>query len=616
MTTSPRTYRAPRRTIAGLAAAVLVAGSALLGFSAVSSAEESPSGQDEKLVFTVGMTNQPDSFSPFLGIEVESFEMWALTYDYLVSISPEDLSPQPGLATEWESSDDGLTWTFAIREGVAWSDGEPLTAGDIAFTYNRIIDGGPESVTWDPWLRSVEQVTAPDDTTVILELSQPNAAFPMIPVPIVPEHVWSELSEEDVESYSNEPPNVVGSGPFRLVEGTAGGSTVRFEKNPDYWRGTPAIDELVFRVFNAADPAVQALRKGEIDFVSGISPTLVNALEGVEGITASNSDYPGFDQIAFNAGSVDLESGEPIGDPNPAVLDPDFRYALGFAIDREAIRDLVYEGAGEVGSSIIPPFYPRFHWEPPEDVAFTFDLERAGELLDEAGYTVGADGKRTLPDGEALGTLRLMARGDSETSVKVLQYFQEWLTEIGIDARVESVESSQLSNVILDGEFDVFEWGWYVDPDPGSMLSYLTCDQREGWSDTWYCNDEYDDLYERQQAALDEDERAEMIDRMQEIVYLDAPYLVTVYNTTGEAWRSDRWEGFVPMPDPGGMNIFTLDVHNYFDIRPVGDSAGGDGGGLSGAAIGGIVVGGAAVLGLASALLFRRRDRSTAEDRA
>lgn len=615
MTTSPRRPRRFRRAAVTLATSALLAGSTLPGVAAASAADESPS-PDEKLVFTVGMTNQPDSFNPFLGIEVESYEMWALTYDYLVSVSPEDLSPQPGLATEWESSEDGLTWTFDIREGVTWSDGEPLTAADIAFTYNRIIDGGPEAATWDPWLRSVETVTAPDDTTLVLELSEPNAAFPMIPVPVVPEHVWSELSEKQVKSFSNEPPDVVGSGPFRLVEGSAGGSTIRFEKNPDYWRGTPAIDELVFRVFNAADPAVQALRKGEIDFVSGISPTQVNALEGVEGITATNSAYPGFDEIAFNAGSVDLESGEPIGDPNPAVLDPKFRYALGFAIDREAIRDRVYEGAGEVGSSIIPPFYPRFHWEPPEDVAFSFDLERAGQLLDEAGYTVGPDGKRTLPNGEPIGTLRLIARADSETSVKVMQYFQEWLAEIGIDAEVESMESSRLTNVILDGEFDVFEWGWYVDPDPGSMLSYLTCDQREAWSDTWYCDEEYDDLYDQQQSALDEDERAAMIDRMQEIVYLDAPYLVTVYNTMGEAWRSDRWEGFVPMPDPGGMNTFTLDVHNYIDIRPVSDEvAGGDDGGLGGAAIGGIVVGGVAVAGLAGALLMRRRDRATAEER-
>ncbi|HSE08820.1 MAG TPA: ABC transporter substrate-binding protein [Nocardioidaceae bacterium] len=603
-----------RRRLALLTAATLVAAPGLIG--AAANAEESPSPGDEKLTFTVGMTNQPDSFNPFLGIEIESYEMWALTYDYLVSVSPQDLSPQPALATDWESSEDGLTWTFDIREGVMWSDGEPLTAADIAFTYNRIIDGGPEAGTWEAWLRSAEKVTAPDDTTLVIEMSKPNAAFPMIPVPIVPQHVWSELSEKEVKSYGNEPPNVVGSGPFRLVEGSAGGSTIRFEKNPDYWRGTPNVDEVVFRVFKAADPAVQALKKGEIDFVSGITPTQVNALEGEDGITASNSDYPGFDEIAFNAGAVNLETGKPIGDANPAVLDPKFRFALGFAIDREAIRDRVYEGAGEIGSTIIPPFYPRFHWEPPEEDAFTFDLERAGQLLDEAGYTVGSDGLRTLPDGKPIGTLRLIGRSDSETSLDVLQYFQEWLGELGIDAEVQSMESSKLTNVILDGEFDVFEWGWYVDPDPGSMLSYLTCGQREAWSDTWYCNEEYDQLYDQQQAETDEDARAELIDRMQEIAYYDAPYLLTVYNTTGEAWRSDRWEGFVPMPDPGGMRVFTLDVHNYIDVRPVSEeTAGGDEGGLSGAVVGGLVVGGIAVAGVIGALAFRRRDRATAEDR-
>ena len=106
--------------------------------------------------FTVGILNEVDSFNPFLGIEAESYEMWALTYDYMITYSMEDMSPEPGLAESWETSDDGLTWTFDIREGVMWSDGEPLTAADIAFTYSRIIDGGPEASTWGSYLTSVD----------------------------------------------------------------------------------------------------------------------------------------------------------------------------------------------------------------------------------------------------------------------------------------------------------------------------------------------------------------------------------------------------------------------------------------------------------------------------
>ena len=317
--------------------------------------------------FTVALGNEVDSFNPFLGIEAESFEMWALTYDYLIGYSMTDMSPQPALATEWETSDDGLTWTFTVRDDVTWSDGEPLTAKDVAYTFNRVLDGGPEAATWSSYLVGVESVEAPDDTTVVLTSKKPNAVLPLLPIPIVPEHIWKNVSEKAVKSYGNEPKDgepVVGSGPFRFVEGTAGGSTYRFEANPDYWKGAPHIDEVVFRVYKSEDPMVQALIKGEVDFVEGISALQVDSLQGKEGIIAQNGDSPGFEEIAFNTGSIDIDTGEPIGDPNPAVLDPKFRFALNFAIDREQIIRTVYQGAGQPGATIIPPAYSSYQWVP------------------------------------------------------------------------------------------------------------------------------------------------------------------------------------------------------------------------------------------------------------
>ncbi len=611
MNTSTRRGWPLRRVLAALTAGVFTLG---IAWPAIAAASGSPSPADEKVVFTVGLGNEVDSLSPFLGIEASSFEMWALMYDYMITYKSEDMSPQPGLAESWDTSDDGLTWTFHIREGVTWSDGEPLTAADIAFTYNRILDGGPESATWGSYLASVETITAPDDTTVLLELSEPNAVLPLLPMPIVPEHVWSKLSEKQVKSYANEPPDVVGSGPFRIIEGTAGGSTLRFEANEDYWGGAPNIDEVVFRVFKATDPMIQALKKGEIDFAEDITGNQVKTLDGEPGITSIMGDSPGFDEIAFNTGSVDLETGEPMGDPNPAVLDPKFRYALGFALDRDAIKERVYQDAGIPGSTIVPPAYPTYHWEPGEDVAFTFDLDRAGQLLDEAGYEEGADGNRTMPDGTPIKELRLMARSDSDTSPDVMQFFQEWLAELGIPAKVEALESSKLTNVILDGEFDAFEWGWYVEPDPDSMLSYMTCGERGNWSDSWYCNEEYDALYTQQHSSTDQAERSEAVKQMQEIIYLDAPYLVTMYSSIGEAWRSDRFEGFVPQPNPGGIMLLQYGVKNYLAIKPVaGDQQ--DSNNLNGALIGGAVAGGIALAAVAGALLFRRRDRATADDR-
>lgn len=568
-------------------------------------------------IFTVGFTNEVDSFNPFLGIEAESYEMWGLMYDYLIGYSMEDMSVQPtGLAEEWETSEDGLTWTFRVHDGIEWSDGEPLTAKDVAYTYNRVIDGGPEAATWGSYLGGVESVTAPDDTTVVLTLKKPNAVLPLLPIPIIPEHIWKDVSESEVKSYANEPTDgqpVVGSGPFRLVEGTAGGSTYRFEANPDYWQGAPHIDGVTFRVFKAEDPAAQALIKGEIDFVDEVSPLVVDRLAKEDNVETNLGLSPSFNQIAFNAGAVDLETGEPMGDGNPAVQDPKFRYALGYALDLDQITAKAFQGAAQPGTTIVPPSFPTFRWEVPEDEKFTFDLEKAGQLLDEAGYTMGDDGLRTMPDGSPIGELRLHARSDSGSSRDTMDFFSEWLAELGIESKVVPVESSKLTQIILDGDFDVFEWGWYVDPDPDSMLSYFTCGQRGNWSDSWYCDKEYDALYEAQRVELDDTKRAEMIKQMQQMLYEDAPYLVTTYDKTGEAYRSDRFEGFRPQPDPGGVWLQQFGTYNYSHITPV---AAGDSGEESGTGTGVVValgVAALAVLGIGAVVVLRRR--SSAEDR-
>ncbi|MEZ5092496.1 ABC transporter substrate-binding protein [Nocardioides sp.] len=585
---------------------------------------------EDKVVFTVGLDNEVDSFNPFLGIEAPSFEMWALEYDYLIGYSMSDMQPEPGLATKWETSDDGLTWTFTIRDDVTWSDGEPLTADDVAFTLNRILDGGPEAATWGSYLKGTKTITATDPTTVVLELKQPNAVLPLLPMPIVPEHIWKDIDEKAVKTFANEPggsPAVVGSGPFRMVSGTAGGSEYRFEANPDYWKGAPHIDEIVFKVYKAKDPMIAALKKGEIDFAENLNALQVQALQNEPNIEAINGDSPGFDEIAFNTGAIDTGTGKPIGDGNAVLKDPKFRHALGYAVNLDEIIEKAYYGAGKPGDTIVPPAYANWKWTPEGDQAFTFDLDKAGQLLDEAGYTMGSDGKRTTPDGKPIGTLRLMARADSETSLKVLTFFSEWLGELGIDSKVSSIEEGKLTDVILSGDFDIFEWGWYVEPDPDSMLSYMTCGQLGNWSDSWYCNKEYDALYDQQHSETDDAARVEEVKQMQQIVFDDSPYLVTAYNTVGEAFRTDRFACMRPQPDPGGIYIFQYGVYNYLHMRPAAeaDQCEGEAGvtqasdateSSSGPGTGVLVGGGiAAVAALAAIGFVMARRRSTAGDR-
>ena len=436
-----------------------------------------------------------------------------------------------------------------------FSDGVPLTAKDVAFTYNRVLaKDSVEGTNWLSYLNGVTKVTAPNDTTVVLKLKEPNATLPLLPIPIVPEHVWKNVSEKEIKTYKAEPTGgkpVVGSGPFRLVQGTADGSTFKFEANPDYWGGTPHIDEIVFQFYKNDDSAVQALIKGEIDFVEDITALEVKSLQSQTGVTAHNGNSPGFDEIAFNTGSVSTATGgHPIGDPNPAVLDPKFRHALGYALNLPQLIQKVYQGAGLPGTTIVPPVYDKYHWEPPADQKFTFDLAKAGRCSTRPATSKGSDGLRTLPDGKPIGTLRLAARSDSPTSLNTMDYFKQWLSDLGIKSEVSTYSSSQLTDEIYQGNFDAFQWGWYVEPDPDSMLSYMTCGQRQGSSDSFYCNKQYDKLYDQQHDETDEAARAAEIKKMQQILYRDSPYLVTAYSAIGEAVRSDRFACFCPAAQP------------------------------------------------------------------
>ncbi len=541
-------------------------------------AATSPASGKTKVVFNVAILGEGvDSLNPFLGFQAPSYEMWGLTYDYLVGYSMKDMSPEPDLATKWTTSPDGKTWTFTVRTGVKFSDGVPLTAADVAYTYNRILHGTVEKSNWLSYLQGVTSVTAPNATTLVLKLKKPIATLPLLPIPIVPEHIWKNVSASQIKSYAAAPTGgkpVVGSGPFRLVQGSANASTFKFEANPDYWGGAPHIDEVNFQFYKNDDSAIQAVVKGEADFVEGITALEVKHLQGQPGITAHNGNSPGFDEIAFNTGSTsDAKGTTKIGNPNPAVLDPKFRHALGYALDLPQLISKVYQGAGLPGTTIVPSTYATWHWEPPADQKFTFDLTKAGQLLDAAGYKVGSDGYRTLPDGKPIGTLRLAARSDSTTSLNTMDYFHQWLSDLHIKSQVQTYSSSQLTNVIYKGDYDTFQWGWYVEPDPDSMLSYMTCGQRQGSSDSFYCNPQYDKLYNQQHVSTDKALRVTDVKKMQEILYRDSPYLVTAYSSIGEAVRSDRFHCLISQPNPGGIWLEQYGVYNYEHMKPASDTS-------------------------------------------
>lgn len=560
-----------RVVAAVVAAATVLAPAAAMADS--SSSTPAPAASSAGPVFTVGLTNDVDSMNPFVGIVATSFEVWGMIYDTLTGYGQKDYSPVPGLATSWSTSPDGLTWTFHLRSGVKWSDGVPLTAHDAAYTFNRIMKNSFEQTNYGNYVANMTSVTAPDDTTLIIKTSKPSPIMLHLAVPILPEHIWSKIDEKAVQTFPNNK-DVVGSGPFTFIQWQVG-QFIRLKANPDYWGGAPKVGEVDFRIFKNDDAMVQALRKGEIDFIDNLSANLYDSLKGAQGITLVDAKYAGFEEVGMNNGAA-TDTGTPIGNGNPALKNVLVRKAINYAIDRQTLVDKVIRGYGSVGTSVIPPIYADQHYQPTTDL-MGYDPTKAKALLDQAGYKMGPSGVRVGPDGKPL-TLRFFARQESQDSQQVAQFVKGWLKDVGINVVITVMAENRLTDVIGNGEYDLFEWGWVVEPDPDFQLSVFTCGQRStkdgstitaGLSDSFFCDPTYDKLYAEQQVTVDPAQRDAIVKSAEKVVYDKAAYALTYYYDDLEAYRSDRWTNLQPQPDPGGSLIFQYGTYTYRNVEPV-----------------------------------------------
>jgi peptide/nickel transport system substrate-binding protein len=559
----------------------LIAGVAAIAIAAVPVAAVPQAQAADPVVFTVGMLSDVDSLNPFTGVLAESYEIFQLQYATLMQPSSADFTPAPGLAESWEESADGKTWTYTLRPDLVWSDGTPLTANDVAYTFNRILEGRYEQRNYGNYVRNITSVEATDDRTVVMTVSAPSPIMERLAVYILPEHVWSGVDAKAVKSFANEPEGepLVGSGPFLVAERRTG-QFIRLIANDSYYAGRPKVDELVFRIYNNPDALGQALIKGEVDFATGLTADVFSTLEGQEGITTYAGDYSGFNELAFNMGAATAD-GKPIGDGNPHLQDQQVRLAISHAIDRQQMVDKILNGYGTPGSTIIPPLYTTLHIDPGTQ---TYDPALANQILDDAGYAMGPDGVRVGPDGVPM-KYRLFVRTDSDSSVKSGEYFKSYLAAIGIEAEVKPVDENALFEIIGRGEFDMFEWGWVVEPDPDYQLSTFTCAKRSyedggeiyaDLSDSFYCDEEYDQLYAAQSEETDQTARADIVKQMQQILYDAVPYVVTYYYDNLEAYRSDRFTGFVGQPEGSGSLLFQYGVYTYTNVAPVSADSGGD----------------------------------------
>jgi peptide/nickel transport system substrate-binding protein len=563
-----------RRLVVGTVICALAGGPALLAGS-------SPASAATPKVFTLGITEDVDSLNPFTGINAEAYEAWGMMYDYLIGYSQTDFSPVPDLATAWVESPDHSTWTYTIRSGVKWSDGVPLTSADVVYTFNRIMHGTYEQTNYGNYVASISSVTAPNPTTVVMKVKTPSPIMTRLAIPILPEHIWKNVSEKQVTSFSNEPTAghpIVGSGPFVLTAHSKN-QFLRFKANPNYFQGAPKVGEVDFRWFGSQEPMTQALRSGEIDIVDTLDAGPYKSLLGVKGISTVAAEYSGFDEFAFNTGAA-LSNGTPIGNGNPALKDKAFRLAIVHAVDIQSLMSRGLQNRGQIGNSIIPPIYPALHYDP-GPATYDYNVAEANQMLDAAGYPKGSNGIRTGKDGKPIN-LRLFARSESQFSQQAIHFLAGWLKDVGIASTIKVVSNDSLTEIIGQGNYDMFQWGWVVEPDPDYQLSTFTCAKRSykdsgqiyaDLSDSFYCNKAYDALYTQQAKTTDPAARAAIVLKMEKILYDDVPYIITDYYDDLEAYRSDRWGNLQQQPPGKGVLVFQYGTYTYRNVEPLSEIA-------------------------------------------
>jgi len=547
---------AAARGLSAVAVSVATVGLLLAVAGAALAASPSPSASSGKVTYRYGTLESVDNLNPFIGYSGVDFMIYQENYDFLVGFEPEKLQPRPEFAESWTSSPDGKTWTFKIRPGMKWQDGEPATARDVAFTFNYSLEN--KLAAFASYLTYIDKVTALDDLTVQIECSQPKGDILSMKVPILPEHIWSKVSAAAAEtSFANGPPTI-GSGPFQVVEHKQNDYT-RLVANPAYVGGKPKIDEILVVTYQNADTMVQDLKSGALDGAIGIPAAQFPGL-GSETITASGVVSWSFEQLSFNC----YDSPDSKG--NPVLLDPAFRQALQYAVDREKNAAVAYSGYLDPAGVLLPP-YSAYYWEPASDQAYTYDPAKAQAMLEAAGYKdVDGDGFRETKQGKRL-SLRLYTDAQTPENVSTSKLAAGWLKDVGVMAKLQVLDPGALSDASAnhDGDtfapdFDMLIWWWQGDADPQFILSLLTKAQIAGWSDTSWMNPEYERLFLDESTAVDPAARNAAIQRMQEIAYQQSPYLIFGYFQFLEASNTARWEGYVKAP--GGYPGYNGGVFN------------------------------------------------------
>lgn len=598
---------------AALTALLLLPAAALASASPRPSPYSSPAadasasaGSSSPLVYRIGLQSDVDNMNPFSTYNTIPWECFRVGYNFLTWYDA-DYKPAPDLADPVPTvenggvTDSGRVWTFHIRPNVKWSDGVPLTARDVAYTYNRILR--QKLSMYLSYFTGVTKVEAPDDQTVVITSKRPNAVMTALYVPILPEHIWSKVPDPKVESYANVP--MVSSGPFQVTEVKIG-KYVKMERNPHYQDGfgaEPTVDEVLFEIYQTQDSLVADYKAGNLDAAIELDPGFYRSLKGVPGSTSVAAPGLGFHELGFNCWNSPKSKG------NPLLRDVRIRQAVNWAIDKQAIAAIAMDGLAPAGTSLLSPVDTFFHWNVPPAEQYSYDPAKAKQILDDAGYKMGPNGVRVAPNGKPL-KFRLAALNEYPMDITAAKKISAYLKDVGIGITLQVMDENAFTNANYDNaDDDLYIWSWTADIDPGYILSVFTTDQILNSSDSEYANPVYDKLYTAQAQAVIPAERKRIIDQMQQILYRDSPYSILWYNVLIQAFRTDKWTGYSHVPRGNDGAAFRNMLRTtYIDLKPVATATTTSGGGNTGTIVA-IVLAVIVVIAIVVFVVMRRRPK-------
>lgn len=491
----------------------------------------------------IGMTEAKGEFMPvYYSTEYDAYVVYYM-FDALIS-NNEAGEIVPHIAKEWEISEDKLTYTFKMRDDVKFSDGEPLTAYDVEFTYLAMADPNYDGRYFsyvdrlvgfeeyhDGDADNLSGVKVIDDYTISFTFKKPEIVnLDYCGMHIMPKHHYG-FEKGDIETLKSKMQDPLGSGGFKFKH-LEQKQYVELEANKDYFLGAPKIDNLILK-FTTAETYMAELEKGTIDVQDSVTNTIENAetMENMGFVHLNAFPNNGYSYIGLNQ-------------RDPRLADKNVRQALVYGLDRQGFVDNFFKGHGDV--SHVP--LAKVSWAYSDELdkkinKYEHNPEKAIELLEASGWKVGADGIREK-DGMKLDFV-YSTYPDVEWVEQLIPILKSNWGEIGVNIDINYMEFNALSDVVYEEQdFDMYNMAWGLTTDPDSSDVYHSRSAvKSGNNAVGFVNERNDELLDAGVAEFDQDKRIEIYAEWAELINEELPY---IYVYQREQWNmvNDRIKGF------------------------------------------------------------------------